>query len=240
VKTTLTLVTIIFLRVNISVAQDSIAAKQSDSSKSHSHAKKYALGIGVFGYPSLDVTEWGGYGGSLKLDYLINSKLGLGIKAIGAFSPPPRGGTDLYQSSYSYTPKSHIWANLTATYNILGDYQLSSAALYMELGAGYGYNSYSESWYSPGNALISYTKTWTNSSFNGHFTLGGSYHLWKGEIFLEAIFGIPVYGTEKQNFSNVVYATGSSPPYLSNNNNTSNTGWWLGDKIIGLNLGYCF
>ena len=259
-KKSILIISASLLLIQVSFAQVNKAAMPTDTTKNTATDKKYVISIGIFVLPPWEENTYSNYGGSLKFDYIKSKKFGLGIKINETFTPSSHSGTDTsypytsivdntttYSPKYAYTysnsPIIQINTSLTATYYVLGNYKDSKAGLYVESGLGYGYISTSQSqtndYPNPTpNEIIHQKTTWIANCLFMPLTIGGSYKLGNGKIFLEAFLDLPIYGGYQQNYSNVTYSPGTYQ-FLTNSKFNA---WGIGASLSGFTLGYslCF
>jgi len=183
--------------------------------------QKYALSIGA----TYSIPRQIGYGGNFKLDYLKSDKLSFGLK------------TNLMTCSYrakafyseKYAPGLYLISDLTLTYYLIGNNHDSKFGMYAELGVGYQYQKVSSTRQFYGEPTV-YKHTFTASGFGGHASLGANYKLGKGKIYFELIAGQVLYGKE----------TSDGQQYLDISEAYKKQGSFIGDRFIGINLGYAF
>jgi hypothetical protein len=241
----------IILTISASIMLTQIALAQDAKTIGSSTAsnKRFALSLGItaaIGLPD------GGNGGHLKLDYLIKPKLGLGIKIIGGglhYDQSTHYDATFYEPDLTVTYKSslNLISDLTVTYYILGNYTESKGGLYADLGVGYHLIKSNLNDDYTGSPTI--TETIAINGLGAHLSLGGSYKIGRGKIYLELMSGSVLYGTysydritpentkigilAKENYESTSYksAAESHPAYTNYVVN-----------LLALNLGYsiCF
>lgn len=213
------------LLVHISIAQESTTASAAPE-------KKHAITIGA-SYIGL----YRCFGGNLKLDYLKSHKLGFGLKILTTTN----GSQTFNHPSYQVTnaPGINFLSDLTLTYYLIGDYCNSKGGVYIDLGFGYHIKKL--------NYMIQYTgkppfrTNETESGLGGHLSLGGSYKLGLGKIYLEAMvrslaIGTLVHGeTYPDGYPGL--STGHPTP-AGGNFKISN--WWNFNYLFNLGYGFCF
>lgn len=215
------------LLAHISIAQES-------KTTSSAPEKKYAITLGA-SYSSYAC----GLGGNLKMDYLKSYKLGLGLKTVAA--------TNRFQdinipSSHQITnaPGINFLSDLTLTYYVIGDYCNSKGGIYADL--GFGYHTKKTNYTMQFTGTPSFKVNETESGLGWHLSLGGSYKLGPGKIYLGAM----VRGIEKGTLvHSETYpdgypglSTGTPTPNWGGNYKYSN--WKNFNYLFNLGYSFCF
>ncbi|TAL60144.1 MAG: hypothetical protein EPN88_16335 [Bacteroidetes bacterium] len=181
---------------------------------------KYAISIGASYHTPWEI----GYGGNVKMDYLITNKFGLGAKAnVTTYKFKDR---DLIFLKEKYDPGFYLVSDLTATYYLMGDYTNSKAGMYIDGGIGYHVEKVSSTLQYAGDPSP-HKEIFIVRGLGGHASLGGSCKLGGGKIYLELMAGGILYGSFESQ-------------YPDSGNHFTTTDGMVGDGFMVLNLGYAF
>jgi hypothetical protein len=198
--------------------------------------KKNVIGAGasVSGY---------GFGGNLSYQRMVSPKLAIGARLVAVTSKYSR--TELAEPpttfdsfTYKYTgSQTHI--SVGATYFFVGDATQSKFSMYSGLGLGYMMTRTTNNFRFPPSKVL-YEEAVSVDGFAVVLTLGTSYKIGPGKLFLEFLLTQMITGKSKWNFD---YPAGSLTDANGNtvvNNPPENyerkNGW--GNLYIPLSLGY--
>lgn len=166
---------ILALAVSSLLTQISIAQESKTTSVT---PKKYAITLGA-SHSSLA----SGFGGNLKLDYLKNHKLGLGLKTVATANRFQNYNGISYQVTTA--PGINFLSDLTLTYYLIGDYYDSKGGMYADFGLGYHFAKTNSTNQFTGNPSFKVNET--EKGLGCHLSLGSSYKLGPGKIYIEAL-----------------------------------------------------
>ena len=220
---------ILLTLVMLMVVSQNISAQPSESQISDLK-KKYAFNLGG--------SYKGGFknfGGSFKLDYLLNNKTGFGIKTIAT------NNRFTFQMDETSRMKSktglYLISDLTLTHYFIGDYLKSNGGVYFDLGLGYQLEKLNIMYQQTGSPT--YTTHFSANGLGGHVSVGGSYKIGGGRIYSELLLGGILLGTYKD----IAKYPENYPWQKWKNENGNGTGIDIGnDGILALTIGYnyCF
>lgn len=199
---------------------------------------KYTAGLGF----STDLEK---IGPTLKFDYHLNKKMGVGLRThyvIGTWQDYINQLTAPY-APYNlivdYQKGNQMAFSIDAIYHIIGNNQESKFGMRIE--AGLGYHGWSQTLNAKTDAPISdpafynYNKTFGMRAFSLKTGIGFEYQAGPGKLFLDIPVHIDIYGTEFYNYSNQIWNS------ASNLTNTKETKFRLDDSpdsFIKFNIGY--
>ena len=159
--------------------------------------KKNVIGAGA----SLNI--YYGFGGNLSYQRMVSPKLGLGARVVAV----PLNYKDNLGTSFDFTNYKGFYTDISvgATYFFVGDATESKFSMYSGLGLGFiMYKTSNNIKYKESN--VPFTNTQTKSGFSGNLTLGTSYKIGPGKLFLEFMPSSIITGKGKQIFD---YPAGS-------------------------------
>jgi len=138
--------------------------------------KKNVIGAGV------GLNLYYGFVGNLSYQRMVSPKLGLGARVVAK----PLNYKDNLGTSLDFTNYKGFYTDISvgATYFFLGDATESKFSMYSGLGLGFiMYKNSNNIKYKESN--VPFTQTDTKSGFSGNLTLGTSYKIGPGKLFLE-------------------------------------------------------
>ena len=138
--------------------------------------KKNVIGAGA----SANITY--GIGGNVSYQRMVSPKLGLGARVVAV----PLNYKDFLGTSVDFTNYKGFYTDISvgATYFFVGDATESKFSMYSGLGLGFiMYKNSNNIKYKESN--VPFTETQTKSGFSGNLTLGTSYKIGPGKLFLE-------------------------------------------------------
>lgn len=147
------------------------------------------------------------WGATLKCDYILHEKAGVGIRPIiSGYSYKDyitdTVNTDLF--TINNNKGGHIYNFfVTGTYYLIGFYSESPGGFYVTLGAGY-LNKKASTAVTDKKGQLSYNRNLHNKSFAGLFCLGEDYFVGPGKFFLEAPLSLEIYGAQTSALDNTI------------------------------------
>jgi hypothetical protein len=171
---------IAFLGMNNAIAQDGASSK------------KNLIGLGAgFNF------DKGDFGGNLAFNHMLNPKFGIGTRIFVT----PYSWDDYYGGSYNSINHKGLYfdASLAATYYLVGNYNESKFALYSGFGLGFGSDTNSEDEQWLGAPYVKEEQK--EAGLSANITLGSSYKVGPGKIFLEANVAYIVLGNQSTKYT---------------------------------------
>lgn len=178
----------------------------------------------------------GGIGTSIFYSKMISPKLGFGTRM---FYTPYKYSDAIYETlSFTNYNGRYFDISIGATYYFLGDYKEKNWGIYSGIGFGYGndFISHNRSVTGYPNVLIRESE----NGFSGNLTLGGTYKIGPGRVFLELNLSYIIYGnSEERTDYPSGYPVDASGYYTPNVGLDFSQKGVMGDNLIPcLNLGY--
>jgi hypothetical protein len=151
-------------------------------------AKKNVIGAGV------SANMYYGIGGNLSYQRMLSPKLGVGARVVAV----PLKYDDYLGTSLEFTNGKGFYTDISigATYFFLGDATEAKFSMYSGLGLGYIMDKTTENIkYAESN--VPFTNTDIRSGISGNLTLGTSYKMGPGKLFLEFMPSSIITGKDK-------------------------------------------